>query len=101
MLGVIPHRLDEGYGLSETAPVATANPTNTRQRKIGSIGFPLPGTDIKVVERVPEGQAWFPNHFSQEVNTLFDCVIDPDTKVPSIRTTSVSRKVIPPAVSFS
>jgi len=47
-------------------------------------------TDIKVVERVPEGQAWFPNHFSQEVNTLFDCVIDPDTKVPSIRTTSVS-----------
>ncbi len=42
----------EGYGLSETAPVATANPTNTRQRKIGSIGFPLPGTDIKVVDLV-------------------------------------------------
>jgi long-chain acyl-CoA synthetase len=42
----------EGYGLSETTPVATANPTNTRQRKIGSIGFPLPGTDIKVVDLV-------------------------------------------------
>ena len=40
----------EGYGLSETAPVVTANPTNTTQRKIGTIGFPLPGTDIKVLD---------------------------------------------------
>ncbi len=40
----------EGYGLSETAPVASANPTNTTQRKIGTIGFPMPGTDIKVVD---------------------------------------------------
>jgi long-chain acyl-CoA synthetase len=42
----------EGYGLSETTPVATANPTNTHQRRIGSIGFPLPGTDIKVLDLV-------------------------------------------------
>jgi long-chain acyl-CoA synthetase len=40
----------EGYGLSETTPVATANPTNTVQRKIGSIGFPVPGTDIKILD---------------------------------------------------
>ena len=40
----------EGYGLSETAPVATSNPTNTAQRKIGSIGFPIPNTDIKIVD---------------------------------------------------
>ena len=40
----------EGYGLSETAPVACANPTNREQRKIGSIGFPIPGTDIKIVD---------------------------------------------------
>ena len=40
----------EGYGLSETAPVASVNPTNREQRKIGSIGFPLPGTDIKIVD---------------------------------------------------
>jgi long-chain acyl-CoA synthetase len=40
----------EGYGLSETAPVATSNPTNTSQRKIGSIGFPIPGTDIKILD---------------------------------------------------
>jgi long-chain acyl-CoA synthetase len=52
----------EGYGLSETAPVATANPTNSDQRKIGTIGFPIPGTDIKVVDidtgltELPEGE---------------------------------------------
>ena len=40
----------EGYGLSETAPVASANPTNREDRKIGSIGFPIPSTDIKIVD---------------------------------------------------
>ncbi|MFH2091299.1 MAG: long-chain fatty acid--CoA ligase [Pseudomonadota bacterium] len=40
----------EGYGLTETAPVASVNPTNKENRKIGSIGFPLPGTDIKIVD---------------------------------------------------
>jgi long-chain acyl-CoA synthetase len=40
----------EGYGLSETAPVATANPTSAEQRRIGSIGFPVPGTDVKIVD---------------------------------------------------
>jgi long-chain acyl-CoA synthetase len=37
--------------------VATINPTNTRQRKIGTIGFPIPGTDIKVVDLVGGTQA--------------------------------------------
>jgi long-chain acyl-CoA synthetase len=40
----------EGYGLSETAPIATVNPTNREQRKIGTIGFPIPDTDIKIVD---------------------------------------------------
>ena len=52
----------EGYGLSETAPVASSNPTNLETRKIGSIGFPIPGTDMKVVdidtglEEMPQGE---------------------------------------------
>lgn len=40
----------EGYGLTETTPVATANPTSKERRNIGSIGFPLPGTDIKILD---------------------------------------------------
>jgi long-chain acyl-CoA synthetase len=52
----------EGYGLSETAPIATVNPTNTDQRRIGTIGFPLPGTDIKILstedstKEMPQGE---------------------------------------------
>jgi long-chain acyl-CoA synthetase len=52
----------EGYGLSETAPIATVNPTNPEQRKIGSIGFPIPGTDIKILDietatqELPQGE---------------------------------------------
>ena len=47
-------------------------------------------TTVKVFDRVPEGLAWFPDHFAQEALPLFDCVIDPDTKVPSFRTATVS-----------
>jgi len=52
----------EGYGLSETSPVATANPTNQQNRKIGSIGFPVPSTDVKIVDldtglqELPQGE---------------------------------------------
>ena len=40
--------LVEGYGLSESSPVATANPI-TGVNKAGSIGLPLPGTLIEIV----------------------------------------------------
>ncbi|WP_245613045.1 long-chain-fatty-acid--CoA ligase [Skermanella stibiiresistens] len=41
-------KLVEGYGLSETSPVATANPMHG-VNKAGSIGIPLPGTVIEIV----------------------------------------------------
>lgn len=41
--------LNEGYGLTETSPVALANPF-TDHRKIGAIGLPFPSTDIRVVD---------------------------------------------------
>lgn len=37
----------EGYGLSETSPVATTNPT-VGVNKPGSVGIPMPGTDVEI-----------------------------------------------------
>jgi predicted molibdopterin-dependent oxidoreductase YjgC len=47
-------------------------------------------TTAKVFDRVPEGLAWLPDHFAQDAMRLFDCVVDPDTKVPSCRAAVVS-----------
>jgi formate dehydrogenase alpha subunit len=45
---------------------------------------------IKIMGRVPQGSAWFPDHFGQTAAHLFECTIDPVTRTPSIRTTFVS-----------
>jgi len=39
----------EGYGLSETSPVACANPTNTDHYS-GTIGLPLPSTEVAILD---------------------------------------------------
>jgi long-chain acyl-CoA synthetase len=39
----------EGYGLSETTPVVTINPFGGKT-KVGSIGLPIPDTQIKIVD---------------------------------------------------
>jgi long-chain acyl-CoA synthetase len=41
--------LSEGYGLSEASPVTHTSPSLAR-RKPGSIGIPLPDTDMKIVD---------------------------------------------------
>lgn len=41
--------LNEGYGLSEASPV-THSTASLARRKPGSIGFPFPDTDIKIVD---------------------------------------------------
>jgi len=49
----------EGYGLSETSPSASCNPT-TSQAFTGTIGVPLPGTRMKILDddgqEVAQGQ---------------------------------------------
>lgn len=54
-----PAPLLEGYGLSETAPVAAINPLEG-VRKVGSIGIPIAGVEIKIFDErdteVPVGE---------------------------------------------
>ncbi len=42
-------KLVEGYGLSESSPVTHANPLEG-MRKAGSIGMPVPNTEVKIVD---------------------------------------------------
>ena len=49
----------EAYGLSETSPAATINPTDGSHR-MGTIGLPMPSSDIKILDddgnEVPQGE---------------------------------------------
>ena len=66
------------YGLHNGARVRLSNAR-------GELTLP-----VKILERVPQGQAWFPDHFGIDAMRLFQCTINPVTRTPSIRTTSVS-----------
>ncbi|WP_079201218.1 long-chain-fatty-acid--CoA ligase FadD2 [Pseudomonas sp. CC6-YY-74] len=46
----------EGYGLTETAPVASTNPYGS-QARLGTVGIPVPGTAFKVIDDEGNEQA--------------------------------------------
>ncbi len=48
-------RLVEGFGMTETSPTITANPIQGESRA-GSVGLPLPNTEIRLVELDPDAQ---------------------------------------------
>jgi long-chain acyl-CoA synthetase len=51
--------LAEGYGLTETSPVAVCNPIDGTER-LGTIGIPVPNTEVKVIDEegndLPNGE---------------------------------------------
>lgn len=47
----------EGYGLTETSPVTSCNPIDGTDR-VGSIGLPMPETDVKLVDDDGKDVTW-------------------------------------------
>jgi len=54
--------LTEGYGLTETSPVASVNPVDG-SGKLGTIGLPAPSTDMRVVSE--DGKVLKPNEIGE------------------------------------
>lgn len=46
---VVGHEICQGYGITEASPVVAANPLDGKAER-GTIGIPLPGTDIRLVD---------------------------------------------------
>lgn len=52
--------LAEGYGMTESSPVASANPFDAKLGRLGTIGLPIPSTEMRIVDETgvalgPEG----------------------------------------------
>jgi long-chain acyl-CoA synthetase len=71
-------RLVEGYGLSETSPVATANPIFGEGR-VGSVGLPLPNTDVAVFSLEPDENGDYARQPAGEEGEL--CISGPQVMV--------------------
>jgi len=67
--------LFEAYGLSESAPVITANPMSPEKRRFGTVGLPLPNTEIVIVD-LESGQSELPRGVDGEIAVSGPQVMD-------------------------
>ncbi|MEM9887338.1 MAG: AMP-binding protein [Bacteroidota bacterium] len=54
--------ISEGYGMTESSPVATSNPYDGTGR-VGTIGIPVPSTDVRIVDE--QGSVLGPNQVGE------------------------------------
>ena len=80
-------KLVEGYGLTESSPVATCNPFDGEVKE-GSIGLPLPGTIIEVVDRDD------PQHVLPQGEIGEICITGPQVMAGYWRNEEATREVI-------
>lgn len=52
-------QLVEGYGLTECSPIVTGNPI-FGERRVGTIGVPMPNTEVAVVALTPDANGLYP-----------------------------------------
>ena len=45
----------QGYGLTECSPMAALNPDVEKDMKLASVGHVLPGMEVKIIDKDPEG----------------------------------------------
>lgn len=58
--GITHGALFEGYGLTECSPVVAANPIQGSRRRVGSVGVPIPNTNIELIALEPDEQGNYP-----------------------------------------
>jgi long-chain acyl-CoA synthetase len=56
----------EGFGMTETSPIVTMNPTNLVQRKIGTVGMPVLGADVRILD-IDSGSVELPHGEDGEI----------------------------------
>ncbi len=59
-------RVVQGYGMTETSPVAMCNPLDGNARHI-SVGVPIPGTEARIISESDDGQVLPPGHAGELV----------------------------------
>jgi long-chain acyl-CoA synthetase len=61
--------LAEGYGMTESSPVASVNPFSADRCRIGSIGLPVPSTDMRLMRE----DGTIIEHGSEEIGEIQIC----------------------------